>query len=298
VHVLIADDETIVRLDLRDQLVEQGLEVCGEARTGKEAVELAGELEPDLVILDVKMPELDGIEAARRINAARPTPIVLVTGYTDESLVSEAIDAGVDAYLVKPFGAQQLLPAVRTAVARHEELMRAQAGKAPRRRRSRDERKEELLDVAARLFHERGYDGSSIQDIADAMGMLKGSLYYYFSSKEALLEELVDLAGGEIREAVEPAAAGDALARLRSVGAALLAYAGERPHMAVLALGSAAQRAELAERVVALVEETAVRPGVDPRVVAELLLSAAESATRPDAALEGATEILVTGIAA
>jgi CheY-like chemotaxis protein len=133
-RVLIAEDETIVRLDLRSLLSTRGFEVCGEARNGAEAVALARELKPDLVLLDVKMPELDGIEAARRILAERPVPIVLVTAYGEEALVGQAVDAGVFGYLTKPFREQDLLPAIRTALARHAELLgaRRDLGARPR----------------------------------------------------------------------------------------------------------------------------------------------------------------------
>jgi response regulator NasT len=122
VRVLIAEDETIIRLDLRALLERAGFEVCAEARDGQEAVELARETEPEVAVLDVKMPRLDGIEAARRILDERPIPIVMLTAYGQEELVSRAIEAGVFGYLVKPFREQDLLPAIQTARARHEEL--------------------------------------------------------------------------------------------------------------------------------------------------------------------------------
>jgi two-component system, response regulator PdtaR len=121
-RILIAEDETIIRLDLRDLLVRAGFEVCAEARDGEEAVALARSEEPDLAIMDVKMPKLDGIEAARRILEERPIPIVMLTAYGQEELVSRAVEAGVFGYLVKPFREQDLLPAIRAARARHEEL--------------------------------------------------------------------------------------------------------------------------------------------------------------------------------
>ena len=121
-RILIAEDETIIRLDLRELLEKAGFEVCGEAKDGEEAVELARSLAPDLAIMDVKMPRLDGIEAARRILDERPIPIVMLTAYGQEELVSRAVEAGVFGYLVKPFREQDLLPAIRTARARHEEL--------------------------------------------------------------------------------------------------------------------------------------------------------------------------------
>jgi len=125
VRVLIAEDETIIRLDLHGLLEKHGLEVCGEARDGAEAVELARELEPDVCVLDLRMPELDGIEAARRICAERPIPIVMLTAYSDRGVVERAIAAGVFAYLVKPFRESDVVPAIRAAVARHEELLSA-----------------------------------------------------------------------------------------------------------------------------------------------------------------------------
>ena len=128
-RILIAEDETIIRLDLRELLERAGFEVCAEARDGEEAVELAREQTPDLALLDVKMPRLDGIEAARRILDERPIPIVMVTAYGEEDLVSRAVEAGVFGYLVKPFRETDLLPAIATARARHEELslVRAEA---------------------------------------------------------------------------------------------------------------------------------------------------------------------------
>jgi two-component system, response regulator PdtaR len=116
-RVLVAEDETIIRLDLRDLLERSGFEVCAEARDGEEAVELARSERPDVAIMDVKMPKLDGIEAARRI------PIVMLTAYGQDELVSRAVEAGVFGYLVKPFREQDLLPAIHTARARHEELV-------------------------------------------------------------------------------------------------------------------------------------------------------------------------------
>ena len=121
-RILLAEDETIIRLDLRDLLERTGFEVCAEARDGLEAVELARSEEPDLAVLDVKMPKLDGIEAARRILAERPIPIVMVTAYGQPELVSRAVEAGVFGYLVKPFREGDLLPAIETARARHAEL--------------------------------------------------------------------------------------------------------------------------------------------------------------------------------
>jgi AmiR/NasT family two-component response regulator len=122
VRILVAEDETIIRLDLRKLLEDAGHEVGAEARDGVEAVELVAAHEPDLAILDVKMPRLDGIEAARRILEERPIPIVMLTAYGQDELVARAVEAGVFGYLVKPFRETDLLPAIATAKARHEEL--------------------------------------------------------------------------------------------------------------------------------------------------------------------------------
>ncbi len=122
--VLIAEDETIIRLDLCGLLEKHGFEV-EEARDGDEAVRIAREVEPDLALLDLRMPVLDGIEAARRIYAERPIPIVMLTAYSDRKFVEKAIAAGVFTYLVKPFREVDVVPAIHAAAARHSELLAA-----------------------------------------------------------------------------------------------------------------------------------------------------------------------------
>ena len=124
-RVLIAEDEPIVRLDLRGLLEANGFDVCAEARDGDEAVALAREHEPDAAILDLRMPGLDGIEAARRMYAERPLPILMLTAYSDRRNVEAAIAAGVFTYLVKPFRETDVIPALRAALARHAELLGA-----------------------------------------------------------------------------------------------------------------------------------------------------------------------------
>ena len=121
-RILVAEDETIIRLDLKETLERAGFDVCAEARDGEEAVALARAEHPDLAVLDVKMPRLDGIEAARRILAERPLPIVMLTAYGQDELVARAVEAGVFGYLVKPFRETDLLPAIQAARARHAEL--------------------------------------------------------------------------------------------------------------------------------------------------------------------------------
>jgi response regulator NasT len=120
--VLIAEDETLIRLDLKQMLERADLDVCAEANDGLAAVEQARSVEPDIAILDVRMPRLDGIEAARRILNERPIPIVIVSAYTERALVDRAAEAGVYGYLAKPFREADLLPAIATARARFGEL--------------------------------------------------------------------------------------------------------------------------------------------------------------------------------
>ncbi|MDP9418312.1 MAG: response regulator [Actinomycetota bacterium] len=121
-RVVIAEDEALIRLDLKEMLEEEGFSVVGEAGDGQQAVTLVEELRPDLVVLDVKMPVLDGISAAERIAAARLAPVVILTAFSQRDLVERARDAGAMAYLVKPFSASDLLPAIEMAVSRYAEL--------------------------------------------------------------------------------------------------------------------------------------------------------------------------------
>jgi two-component system, response regulator PdtaR len=121
-RVLVAEDEALIRLDLVEMLHEEGYEVAGEAGDGEQAVELAEQLRPDLVIMDVKMPKKDGIEAASVIASKRIAPVVILTAFSQRDLVERARDAGAMAYLVKPFGKQDLVPAIELAVSRFAEL--------------------------------------------------------------------------------------------------------------------------------------------------------------------------------
>ncbi|MBV8065960.1 MAG: response regulator [Actinobacteria bacterium] len=123
--VLIAEDETLIRLDLRGILERDGFAVCAEAKDGLEAVELARSSQPDIAMLDVRMPNLDGVEAARRMYAERPIPIVMLTAFRDRATVERAVAAGVFGYLTKPFRAGDVAPALFAAAARHRELLSA-----------------------------------------------------------------------------------------------------------------------------------------------------------------------------
>jgi response regulator NasT len=122
-RVVIAEDEALIRLDLKEMLEEEGFEVVAEAGDGEAAVALVEEHRPDLVVLDVKMPRLDGISAAERIAASRLAPVVMLTAFSQRELVERARVAGAMAYVVKPFGKADLLPAVEMAMSRYDELV-------------------------------------------------------------------------------------------------------------------------------------------------------------------------------
>ena len=121
-RVVIAEDEALIRMDLAEMLAEEGYDVVGQAGDGAKAVELAEELRPDLVFLDVKMPVLDGIAAAEQIAGKRIAPVVILTAFSQRELVERARDAGAMAYLVKPFTRGDLVPAIEMAVSRFAEL--------------------------------------------------------------------------------------------------------------------------------------------------------------------------------
>ena len=121
-RVLVVEDEALIRMDVVATLQEAGFDVVAEGTNGEEAIELAGKHEPDLVVMDIKMPKLDGISAAEKI-AELKIPVVLLTAFSQADLVSRAAEAGAMAYVTKPFKPTDLLPAVQIALARHEELL-------------------------------------------------------------------------------------------------------------------------------------------------------------------------------
>lgn len=121
-RVIIADDESIIRMDLREMLTNLGYLVIGEVGDGRSAVNLARELRPDVVIMDIKMPDMDGIDAARILTEERISPVLLLTAYSQQELIERAKDAGVVGYIVKPFRESDLAPAIEVAVARFAEF--------------------------------------------------------------------------------------------------------------------------------------------------------------------------------
>ncbi len=122
VRIIIADDEPIIRMDLREMLTNLGYLVVGEAGDGRSVVNMARELRPDLVIMDIKMPDMDGIEAARILTQEDIAPVIFLTAYSQKELVDQAKEAGVVAYLVKPFRESDLVPAIEVALARFEQF--------------------------------------------------------------------------------------------------------------------------------------------------------------------------------
>ena len=126
-RVLIAEDEALIRLDLREMLQEEGFDVVGEAADGEQAVSMAVDLVPDLVICDVKMPKMDGITAAAQIADKRIAPVVILTAFSQRDLIERARDAGAMAYLVKPFQKRDLLPAIEMATSRFAEIRALEA---------------------------------------------------------------------------------------------------------------------------------------------------------------------------
>jgi response regulator NasT len=126
-RVLIAEDEALIRLDLKEMLEEEGYDVCGEAGDGDSAVRLARELRPELVILDVQMPLKDGIAAAKDIAGERIAPVVILTAFSQRELVEKAREAGAMAYLVKPFQKKDLLPTIEMAMSRFSEIVQLEA---------------------------------------------------------------------------------------------------------------------------------------------------------------------------
>jgi AmiR/NasT family two-component response regulator len=122
IRVIIAEDEALIRLDLKEMLEEEGYSVVAEVGDGQQAVDRATELRPDLVILDIQMPVLDGLSAAEQIASARIAPVIVLTAFSQRELVERARDAGAMAYLVKPFSKNDLVPAIEVARARFSEM--------------------------------------------------------------------------------------------------------------------------------------------------------------------------------
>ena len=151
-RVIVAEDESIIRLDIVETLTENGFEVVAEADNGEDAVRLAGELKPNLLVMDVKMPKMDGISAAEEISKLG-IPVVLLTAFSQAELVQRATEAGAMAYIVKPFTPNDLLPAIAIAVSRHEQIVSLEAEIADLNERFETRK---LVERAKGLLLERG----------------------------------------------------------------------------------------------------------------------------------------------
>jgi AmiR/NasT family two-component response regulator len=167
VRIVIAEDEAIIRLDLRESLEDEGYVVVGEAARGDDAIRLVRELEPDVVILDIKMPGKDGIEAAREINHDRLAAVLLLTAFSQRELIQQASEAGALAYLVKPFQRTDLVPAIELALGRFRDI-RAIEGEA--------------AELAERLETRKLVDRAKGR-LMDEQGMSEGDAYRYLQRR-------------------------------------------------------------------------------------------------------------------
>jgi len=151
-RVVVAEDESLIRLDIVEILRDNGFDVVGEAGDGETAVRLATELKPDLVVMDVKMPQLDGISAAERINKNHIAPVVLLTAFSQKELVERAAEAGAMAYVVKPFTPNDLLPQIEIALSRYQQIIALEAEVADMVERFETRK---LVDRAKGLLNEK-----------------------------------------------------------------------------------------------------------------------------------------------
>jgi response regulator NasT len=188
VRVVIAEDEAIVRLDLKEILEEEGYEVVGETGRGDEAVKLVRELAPDLAILDIRMPGVDGLSAAREITAEQRAAVLILTAYSQRNLIEEARDAGVLAYLIKPFQRSELIPAIEVALGRYNEM---------RALRAEVDGLEEQLETRRALDRAKGIlmDECGMKE-ADAFGFIQKTAMSERARMKAISERII---GGELR---------------------------------------------------------------------------------------------------
>ena len=184
IRVVIAEDEAIIRLDLKETLEEEGYEVVGETGRGDKAVELVRQLRPDLAILDIKMPGMDGLEAARLITADRICGVLVLTAFSQREVIEEARDAGALAYLVKPFQKSDLIPAIEVAIGRFNE-MRALNGEIDALGEQLETRK--ILDRAKGVL----IDSHSMSE-SDAYGWIQRAAMNQRSTMKAVAEKVVD----------------------------------------------------------------------------------------------------------
>lgn len=184
IRVVVAEDEAIIRLDLKETLEEEGYEVVGETGRGDEAVALVRELKPDLAILDVRMPGLDGLSAAREITNERLAAVLVLTAYSQRNLIEEARDAGALAYVVKPFQRSELIPAIEVALGRHRE-MRALEGEVANLEEQLETRR--LVDRAKGLL----MDDHKMRE-ADAFSFIQKTAMQQRVTMKVIAQSIID----------------------------------------------------------------------------------------------------------
>ena len=199
IRVLIAEDEALIRLDLKEMLEEEGYTVVAEVGDGQQAVDRATELRPDLVILDIQMPVLDGLSAAEQIASARMAPVIVLTAFSQRELVERARDAGAMAYLVKPFSKNDLVPAIEVARARFTE-MTALDGEV-RTLEERLETRKVVEKAKGLLMAQQGITE------ADAFRWIQRTAMNQRTSMKALSQAIID-SGAASDAAPDPAAGG------------------------------------------------------------------------------------------
>ena len=184
VRIVIAEDEALIRLDLKETLEEEGYEVVGAVGRGDEAVELVKELHPDLVILDIKMPGMDGITAAREITGARRAAVLILTAFSQRDLVEQARDAGAFYYLVKPFQKSDLVPAIEVALGRFADMRALEAEVEGTKERLETQR---IVGRAKGLLMDR--DGMSE---ADAFAFIQKTAMQHRAKMRTVAQQIVD----------------------------------------------------------------------------------------------------------
>jgi len=185
-RVLVAEDEALIRLDLVELLTDEGYEVVGQAGDGETAVAMARELEPDLVVMDVKMPVMSGIEAAEIISDERIAPVVMLTAFSQRDLVEQAREAGAMAYVVKPFDASDVVPAIEMALARFAELRAVE---------------DEAADLAERLESRKLVDQAKGL-LMDSFGMTEAEAFRWIQKQAMdMRKSMHDVAEGVIEHA-------------------------------------------------------------------------------------------------
>ena len=196
IRVIIAEDEALIRLDLKEMLEEEGYSVVAEVGDGQQAVDRATELRPDLVILDIQMPVLDGLSAAEQIASARIAPVIVLTAFSQRELVERARDAGAMAYLVKPFSKNDLVPAIEVARARFSEMTALDS--EVRNLEERLETRKVVVKAKGLLMAEQGISE------AEAFRWIQRTAMNQRTSMKALAQSIVD--AGAVADAVDEGA--------------------------------------------------------------------------------------------